>query len=131
SSITDPLSHATSLSYNFAGRLSGATFTDTSTNSFTPIEMAGVVDTSGGTGLSSGSPAAPYVISVTSGSSSYTDGLSHTVSAKFNVFGDLLSYSDALGFATTYARNSNGQMTQLTQPDPDGAGSLVAPVTNF
>src|SRR5205814_3156642 len=123
-------SHATSLSYSFANRLSGATFADSSTNSFSPTEMAGVVNTSGGTGLSSGSPAAPFVISSTE-SSSFTDGLSHTVSAVFDVFGNLLSYSDALGFVTTYVRNSNGQVTQLTQPDPDGAGSLVAPVTSF
>src|SRR5205823_2375327 len=44
SSITDPLSHATSLSYSFANRLSGATFADSSTNSFSPTEMAGVVN---------------------------------------------------------------------------------------
>src|SRR5205814_4652315 len=113
SSITDPLSHATSLSYSFAKRLSGATFADSSTNSFSPTEMAGVVNTSGGTGLSSGSPAAPYVISYIP-SSSFTDGLSHTVSATYDVFGDLLSYTDALGFVTTYVRNSNGQATQLT-----------------
>ena len=43
-----------------------------STNSFTPTEMAGVVNTTGGTGLSSGSPAAPYVISYIP-SSSFTD----------------------------------------------------------
>src|SRR5260370_30352842 len=103
-------------------------FADSSTNAFTPTELFALPNTTGGTGLSSGSPAAPYVISVVP-SSSFTDELTHTVSATYDVFGNLLSYSDALGFVTTYVRNANGQLTQLTQPVP--ATCVSAPVTSY
>src|SRR4029077_13485829 len=50
--ITDALSHTTTLAYAFSGRLSGATFPDSATNSFSAAETLGLVDTSGGVGAS-------------------------------------------------------------------------------
>jgi YD repeat-containing protein len=32
---------------------------------------------------------------------------------------------------TTYVNNSRGQVTSITLPDPDGAGSLTSPVTTI
>ena len=123
--ITDPDSNATGLTYSFGDRISQATFADTTTNTFSPAETAGLVNTSGGTGTSSSTPAAPYL--PTHYAATYTDGLSNQSTTQFDVFGDMTSLTDALTYVTTAQFNSNGQLTQLTQPSP--ATGVAAPVT--
>ncbi|MDA1229163.1 MAG: hypothetical protein O2856_00185 [Planctomycetota bacterium] len=40
----------------------------------------------------------------------------------------MLTHTDKLSKVTTYTNNSQGQVTSITLPDPDGAGSLSSPV---
>ncbi|NBT35423.1 MAG: RHS repeat protein [Betaproteobacteria bacterium] len=46
-------------------------------------------------------------------------------------FGNVLQTVDALGNSTTFSRDSNGLVTRVVQPDPDGAGPLSALVTQY
>ena len=48
----------------------------------------------------------------------------------YNSLGQLESTADALGNQTTHAYDALGRMVRVTQPDPDGAGSLAAPVSS-
>ena len=128
SSVTDPLSHVTSLTYGFSGRVSQITFADTNNAQFTPIEVDGLVNIGAGVGTSS-NPAAPYVPgSITAG---FLDEMGHTQTIKLDRFGNVLSFTDPLSLTTTYTRDSNGLVTQMTQPDPDGGGPLTSPVTGY
>lgn len=127
-SLTDPLSHATSFSFDFAGRVSAATYPDSTATGFAAAQEAGLVNPASGTGTS-GSPASPYITQFAYGY--ITDELSHQHIATFDRFGNPLISTSALGFTTTVVRNANGQITQMTQPDPDGAGALAAPVTSY
>ena len=45
--------------------------------------------------------------------------------------GRLTEMSDALQHTTTYAYNNRDWVTSITQPDPDGSGSLTSPVQSF
>jgi len=126
-SISDPLGNVTSLTYAFSGRLSSATFADSSTASYVNPETAGLVNTSGGVGLSSGNAATPYVVPMYP--ATYTDPLSLQSATTYDSFGNLLTLTDALGYTTTYTRNANGLVTQLTQPVP--ATGVAAPVTSY
>ena len=60
-----------------------------------------------------------------------TDPLNRTKTFTYNATGNMLTAVDAAGFTTTYANNAQGLTTRVTQPDPDGAGPLTAPVTGF
>ena len=43
----------------------------------------------------------------------------------------MTSTTDALNNVTSYEYDLLGRRIKVTAPDPDGAGSLTAPVTNF
>ncbi|MHB8902749.1 MAG: RHS repeat domain-containing protein [Thermoguttaceae bacterium] len=45
--------------------------------------------------------------------------------------GQLKTVTDPLGSVTTYGYNDLGQLTEVTLRDPDGAGSLVRPITRY
>jgi YD repeat-containing protein len=60
-----------------------------------------------------------------------TDPLNRTKTFTYNATGNMLTAVDAAGFTTTYANNTRGLTTSVTQPDPDGAGPLIAPVTGL
>ncbi|MBI3861675.1 MAG: cadherin-like domain-containing protein, partial [Planctomycetia bacterium] len=128
--ITDPLSHATTLSYSYGDRLSQATYADSNTVQFTPAEMTGLINTSSGLGLSTSNRATPYLLS-TFGASSMVDPLAHTTTIVVDKWGNVTSNTDPLSLVTTYQYNSNDQLSQVTRPDPDGAGSQTAPVTSY
>jgi YD repeat-containing protein len=57
------------------------------------------------------------------------DPVGRTNSFTYDSLGNMLTSVDGGGFTTTMAYNSIGLPTSMTQPDPDGAGSLTAPVT--
>ncbi len=59
---------------------------------------------------------------------SKTDAVGRTQSYTYDSYGNMLTHTDGGGFITTYVYNSRGLPTSITQPDPDGAGSLSAPV---
>jgi RHS repeat-associated protein len=62
---------------------------------------------------------------------SMTDPLNRTKTFTYNSTGNMLTAVDAAGFTTTYAYTTRGLTTSVTQPDPDGAGPLTAPVTGL
>ena len=127
-SVTDALSHATTLTYNFAGRLSQATFADSTTTQLSSSETAGLVNPASGTGIIS-NPAHPYVTQYAY--AYFTNELSLQLTSVFDRFGNLLSTKDPLNNTTTWQRNANGQVTQMTTEDPDGFGGQAAEVTAY
>ncbi len=62
---------------------------------------------------------------------STVDEVGRTQSFTFDSLGNMLTSVDGGGFTTTYAYNSRGQVTSVTAPDPDGAGTLTSPVTSY
>ncbi len=49
----------------------------------------------------------------------------------YNSTGNMVTSFDGGGFATSYVYNSRGLATSVTDPDPDGVGPLLAPVTSL
>ncbi|MHB8974460.1 MAG: RHS repeat-associated core domain-containing protein [Pirellulaceae bacterium] len=69
---------------------------------------------------------------------SYTSGLVTQITDPFGrntnftyTSGRLTSVTDFAGRTATLAYDANGRLTSITQPDPDGSGSLTAPVTSL
>ncbi len=62
---------------------------------------------------------------------SSTDPVGRTQSFTYDSYGNQLTSTDGAGFITTVAFNTRGLPTSVTQPDPDGAGPLTAPVTGL
>ncbi len=60
-----------------------------------------------------------------------TDALSNTTSYTFDAAGNLTVVTDPLSRSTTLAYDAANRRISLTQPDPDGGGSLTSPVTTF
>lgn len=127
-SITDPLSRATAIAYDFAGRFDEATYADNSTRSFAAWQTRGLVDPASGEGTET----VPADAFLTDGVyHSWYDASAHSTSFKLDRFGFRTESVNGLGKTTTWQRNANGLATQVTRPDPDGSGSLTAPVTSF
>ncbi len=59
------------------------------------------------------------------------DELNQTTRFTTDRFGKLKSFTDAAGKVTTYQRDADGLVTQMTTPDPDGAGPLTALTTQY
>jgi len=127
--ITGSLGAATSLQYNFAGRLVQATDALGNTRYFDPIQTQALVDTA--SGLGSSTNPAPIFIVDSPLSAGADDPLGNQVAYQVDRFGFVTEFTDALGNVTTYQRDADGRVTQRTQPDPDGAGPLDAPVTSY
>ena len=128
SDITDPLSRTTQLQYDFAGRLTQSTDPLGNSRQFEPIQTEGLVDTASGVGTSSnpGSFDQAYMMDAT-----WTDPLGNQDTYAVDRFGNVIEYTNALGYVVTYERDADGRVTKLTQPDPDGAGPLSSPVTTY
>lgn len=122
SSHIDPLSHATSFSYNSnSRRLSQITFADSTTWTLTPVQTIGLPSGTSGQTLSSPSAAVGQ----------YVDGLGKTWTFKTNRFGQVTVATDPLGNVTTTDYNADGQVIKLTQADPDGSGAQTSPITKY
>ena len=68
----------------------------------------------------------------------YTSGLLTKITDPFSrdttfsyTSGRLTSMTDFASRTATLAYDGSGRLTSITQPDPDGAGSLASPVTEF
>ncbi len=60
-----------------------------------------------------------------------TDAMGHDTDFSLDGRGRVSSMTDPLGNITEYVYGPTGQITSQTDPDPDGAGSLESPVTNW
>jgi RHS repeat-associated protein len=58
-------------------------------------------------------------------------GLDYKEVWTYNAFNEPLTYKDGRGNQTDYQYDANGNLTQLTGPDPDGGGPLGRPVTIY
>ncbi|HEV3004251.1 MAG TPA: Ig-like domain-containing protein, partial [Pirellulales bacterium] len=121
SGVTDPMSNVTSVSYDSYDRESGATLPGGATTSATSEQHFGY----GSTNLSSPANAT----TAAQVNPNFTDALTHASDYTTDVFGNITSFVDANGNTTTVARNSNGLVTTLTQPSPDGIQQ--PPVTTY
>ncbi|MBL8815478.1 MAG: RHS repeat protein, partial [Planctomyces sp.] len=127
--ITDPLSHVSTIAYDYVGLFDQVTAADGGVQKLDPYQSRGLPASGTGT---SGSPATPYLPNLTANLYSvYTDELNQVSKTIYNAFGQMTTFIDPLGSTTTAVRNSNGLVTQFTLPDPDAAGPKSAPVWNF
>jgi RHS repeat-associated protein len=113
-SVTDPLGDERTYTYDDRGRV------------LTKVDPLGNV--------SGGNPAnhtTTYTYDDAGNLLTETDQLGHTTTKIYDDAGNLHTTTDANGHTTTDAYDANNHLTSVTGPDPDGAGSLVAPVTSY
>jgi RHS repeat-associated protein len=60
-----------------------------------------------------------------------TDPLGNTTTHTYDAAGNEASVKDANNHTTAYEYDNADHLTRLTQPDPDGAGPLTAPITTY
>jgi YD repeat-containing protein len=123
-SETDPTSRTTTYYYSFAQRVSSVLSSDGGTTTISPAELVGLFNLSLGPGSSTLSLATlPLSTDV---HSTITDPYSGATTMTFDRFGNAVKSIDAMGHVTTYDRDSDGRVTKLTKPDPDGSGGPLA-----
>lgn len=109
---TDPLSRTTTYTYDTMGRLRTET----------------LPDPDGGGSLSA--PVTTYTYNTRGQLASVTDAESQTVSYTYNSAGLTATMTDPFG-TTVYIYDALGRQIAIYEPDYDGAGSQLAPVTLF
>ncbi|APZ94505.1 RHS repeat-associated core domain-containing protein [Fuerstiella marisgermanici] len=62
---------------------------------------------------------------------SFTDELDQETTYTYDAYGNVDTITDPLDNDTEYTYNTEGLVTNITFPDPDGAGSLVAPEIDY
>jgi len=113
-SVTDPLGNETTYTYDGAGR------------------VAARVDPKGN--LPGSSPADfrwSYTYAEAGRQLTESDPLGHVTTKVYDDAGRLVSTTDANGHGTTFGYDDAGRIVTGTGPDPDGGGSLIAPVTRY
>ncbi len=121
----DPRLNAVTYDYDFAGRLEARIYPGNITYSVDPVVVQGLINVSTGTGTFSNPAPLPEPADAVA---TLIDPLGNDVRITTDRFGGFLTYEDALGKTTVWVRNTDGLATQMTLPDPDGAGSQQAPV---
>ncbi|PQO43512.1 RHS repeat-associated core domain-containing protein [Blastopirellula marina] len=111
-SMTDPLGRTTSYTYDAMGR--------TLTETFPDPDGAGALT----------APVTTYTYDDDGRRESVEDAASQTVSYTYNSAGQIATMTDPTG-VTTYTYDALGRQLTVTEPDPDGAGPLSAPVTTY
>ncbi|WP_158265624.1 RHS repeat-associated core domain-containing protein [Blastopirellula marina] len=109
-SVTDPLGRTTSYTYDNMGRRLTETLPDPD---------------GGGTQTP---PVTTYTYNTQGQLDSVTDAASQTVSYTYNSAGMMATMTDPRG-TTVYAYDALGRQIAMFEPDPDGAGAQLAPVT--
>ena len=127
-SVTDALSHTTQVQYDFAGRVSQVTDATNATHNLTTWQTRGLPNLAAGQGTLQNPMPLPLPYSMPA---TQTNPLNQITETRYDRFGNVTLAKDPLGNTTTWTRDANGLATQITQPDPDGSGSLIAPVTQF
>ncbi|MEJ7591975.1 MAG: hypothetical protein WKF77_10530 [Planctomycetaceae bacterium] len=127
--ITDPLSHAATIAYDSVGLFDQITAADGGVQKLDPYQSRGIPASGTGT---AGTPATPFLPNSTSNLYAvYTNALNQASKTIYNAFGQVTTSIDPLSNTTVVTRNSNGLVTQLTLPDPDGYGMKTSPVWNY
>jgi RHS repeat-associated protein len=112
------------------GRLTSVTYDNGTSEQITPLELQGLVDQELYDSPSSLAPA----LTLTDNNdvrALHVDQLSNQTEYATDRAGRIAARKDADGNLWLYERDPDGQITYLTEPDPDGEGDLRAPQTSF
>lgn len=126
-SISESIYLLTSLSYDVGGRLSQADLPGGATWSFDAAITQALVDPNGSTGTST-NPAT--IFDPANAKAIWTDALLGVSEYLVDADGYVNQMTGPDGLQTDYVRNTDGLVTSVTLPDPDGAGPLSTPVTS-
>ena len=127
-SLTDGDGNVTSFGYDEFGRLQYSDHADSSRTTLQAYSLPGAISESAAL-ASASSPVPLFLDDERVGS--LTDELGNTSTYTTDRFGNITLWTDPLGNTTTWTRDSDGLVTTLTEPDPDGAGSRQAQVTQY
>jgi RHS repeat-associated protein len=125
-SSVDQAQRTTLLTYSFSGRLASAVLPNGGTWSFAPVALVGLANTASGVGTTT-SPATRTLPA--NALATWTNPLGGIQQLAVDTLGNVVRSIDPLGAETGMTRDANGRVLTVTQPDPDGSGSLPAPVT--
>jgi RHS repeat-associated protein len=112
--------------YDDAGTVASRVNPDSTVEYFADVATTAVPATGYGTSLN---PAPLFYRANAVGG--FTDTAGEDRDVKIDRFGNVTEETDALGHVTTYVRNTEGQVTSMVTPDPDGAGPLGAMTTSY
>ncbi|GAB5443819.1 MAG: hypothetical protein Fues2KO_41680 [Fuerstiella sp.] len=112
-SVTDPLGNVTTYTYNSSGQVTNVTLADPD-----------------GTGPLL-APDTDYSYDVDGRLTQVTNPDATTVDYTWDTSNRITSVSDELGRETSFTYDNLDRILTITLPDPDGTGSLTAPVTTF
>ncbi len=123
--ITDPLNRTVTLTYTSRGWLDQVgTPGSTTTHTYDANgNLLGRTVSGSNNQVSYGYDTLNRVISETRVSNQFSYG--------YDAAGNLTKITTAMGFVTTIAYDARNRATSVTEPDPDGGGSLTSPVTSF
>lgn len=129
-SFTDP-SGTTTFHYNAFRQITQIDNPDGSHTSQIPTGRRGLFD-----GVTVGTIANPAALlsiedSLQQNPGIATDELGRTVAYTTNMYGQITTQTVAGLGTTTYLRDLKGRLLRVTEPDPDGSGPQLAPVTDF
>ncbi|QGJ68575.1 Hypothetical protein PBC10988_2360 [Planctomycetales bacterium 10988] len=154
-SVTDPLGNVTSYEYDLMDRLKKVTLPDPDGASPQEASVYQYVYDNGGQLIKVIDPLGyeteyeydshgrvtamidaldnrtTYTYDLVGNLESVTDPLFNTTTYDYDVLNRLIQMTDALGNVTTYDYDVAGQLIAMTAPDPDGAGPLTAPQTQY
>ncbi len=126
--VTNPNDASITYEYDFAGQFHEETYPNSATRVLTPVDLVGLVDLTQ-TGYDVGHLAS--LPSAADAVATRTDQYSADWTYTTDSYGFTTSATDALGQTTLYERDSAGRITRITEPDPDGAGSLGQIITEY
>jgi RHS repeat-associated protein len=121
SDMTDADNNTTQYDYDASYKLlTAVVHADSTTEHYQSVQAAALMAASSAPVLASGVCA------------TYTDQSVNTTTTALDSFGLPTSVSNALDQTTTYIRNADGLVTQMTQPDPsNGAQDSASPITTY
>lgn len=128
-SFTNATDGTTAFTYGLAQTVATKTGPTSVVEEFIPAYIAAVIDTSGGVGTSTMNMADPIPADEAFGTYEHPD--LGTSSMLVDRYGNVIKSIDDDGHVTLFERDWDGRILSRTDPDPDGAGALTAPVTSF
>jgi RHS repeat-associated protein len=117
------------LTYNELGQVDSALNADDSQWELSSVQSKALAHLVTGDGTAINDPAAAVLVSELTAEKENERG--YTTTYTTDRFGNLTSIKDALDNVTTIERNSYGQITVITEPDPDGVEPNTGAITQF